>query len=66
MLRNGVWGSVSENYFNTLAAQVVCRQLGFPTGIPMYGANVIKGTGPVLVDNLTCTGFGTCARAIPG
>jgi hypothetical protein len=61
---NGVWGTVCDNGFNVLAAQVACRQLG----IPFSGARIISttaqgdpngpapGTGAILLDQISCSG----------
>ncbi|XP_038072278.1 uncharacterized protein LOC119740886 isoform X2 [Patiria miniata] len=55
---NGEWGTVCDNSWEQEDADVACRQLGFPAGAnaatsgAMYGG----GSGPIHVDNVTCTG----------
>ncbi|CAE7666521.1 Cd163 [Symbiodinium sp. CCMP2592] len=49
------WGTVCDNAFSELDAQVVCRELGLYGGHAILGFG--KGTGPVWMDGLDC--FGT-------
>ncbi|KAJ8300514.1 hypothetical protein KUTeg_022033 [Tegillarca granosa] len=55
---NNTWGTICDDAFGSPEAQVVCRQLGFGTtgalakGSSYFGA----GTGPILLDDLTCSG----------
>ncbi|XP_052789120.1 deleted in malignant brain tumors 1 protein-like [Mya arenaria] len=55
---NGSWGTVCDDGFNNLDAQVVCRMLGFQTAssVPIAGAHFGSGAGPILLDDLSCTG----------
>ncbi|XP_052259361.1 deleted in malignant brain tumors 1 protein-like isoform X2 [Dreissena polymorpha] len=54
------WGTVCDDEFNSLAATVVCRMLGFTgnqfvpavLGTAIYG----QGTGPIWLDDVTCNG----------
>ena len=56
---DGDWGTVCDDGWNSADAYVVCRQLGFDDS---YGATAYsnayygKGSGPILLDNVTCTG----------
>ena len=52
------WGTVCDDYWNTNDAMVVCRQLG----LPAEGAQAVRyahfgqGDGPIVLDNVRCTG----------
>ncbi|XP_072176095.1 scavenger receptor cysteine-rich domain-containing protein DMBT1-like [Diadema setosum] len=56
---NGAWGTVCDNGWDDYDAEVVCRQLGYPTtnaeavGEGTYG----EGSGPILLDNVGCHGW---------
>ena len=52
------WGTVCDNLFNSDAALVVCRQLGFnPFGaIVVSRAHFGQGVGPIWLDNVRCSG----------
>ena len=51
------WGTVCDDGWSTSDAYVVCRQLGFgSSGIAYSGAPFGQGSGPILLDNVTCTG----------
>ena len=65
VLSNGTWGTVSETFFNLNTASVVCRQLGLPTGLPMFVPEIPQGTGAVLMDQVLCTGYGACVACLP-
>ncbi|XP_022087751.1 deleted in malignant brain tumors 1 protein-like [Acanthaster planci] len=52
---HGVWGTVCDDLWDIKEAEVVCRSLGFPgasSALVSYGS----GTGPILLDDLMCTG----------
>ena len=54
---NGEWGTVCDDGWNTSAAYVVCRQLGFGSSGIKYGdAYFGQGSGPIWLDNVICTG----------
>ena len=54
---DGVWGTVCDDGWSSTDANVVCRQLGFRWYTSLYGgAHFGQGSGPILLDNVTCTG----------
>ncbi|XP_065913515.1 uncharacterized protein [Dysidea avara] len=58
MTRDSEWGTVCDDEWDEIDAQVACRELGYTTdgAIPFYGAEFGEGTGPILLDDLMCLG----------
>ncbi|NWI11676.1 DMBT1 protein, partial [Crypturellus soui] len=57
LFHNGSWGTVCDDGFDLRDAAVVCRQLGCGDVISVHGGALFsEGTGPVLLDELACTG----------
>ena len=54
----GAWGSVCDDLWDIQDATVVCRQLGFPGAVRavLAGVEFAVGKGPILLDNVECTG----------
>ena len=53
----GTWGTICQNYFDKLDADVICRFLGFVESITVNNhASFGLGTGPILLDELHCEG----------
>ena len=53
--RNGVWGTVCDDNWTDMTAQVVCQQLGFGSSSASVDFDVPAGTGPILMDNVNCS-----------
>lgn len=57
----GMWGTVCDDYFTAVDANVACFQLGFGyNGIPLgVGDSYGDGMGPIWLDDVDCTGTET-------
>jgi len=54
---NNQWGTVCDDRWDINDATVACRQLGYPgADAALYTFNVVDGTGPILLDDVQCTG----------
>ena len=49
------WGTVCNNNFDTVDAQVVCRQLGYGGG-RVKTSVIIEGSGEIWLDDVYCNG----------
>ena len=58
IFHDGAWGTVCDDQWDSIDAQVVCRQLGLPdTGAKAHaGAHFGQGGGKILLDNVECVG----------
>lgn len=53
----GRWGTVCDNLWNLADANVICRALGFENATEALGGAAFgQGTGPVMLDEVQCTG----------
>ncbi|KAL5460311.1 hypothetical protein EMCRGX_G033753 [Ephydatia muelleri] len=55
---NGVWGTVCDNVWDNIHADIVCRQLNYstPGSAALGGAAFGQGSGPIFVDIPLCLG----------
>ncbi|XP_051504864.1 neurotrypsin-like isoform X2 [Myxocyprinus asiaticus] len=55
--QNGRWGTICDDEWDDIDAEVVCRQLGLG-GVPKAWtwAHFGQGTGPIFLDGVHCTG----------
>eukprot|EP00798_Chlamydomonas_sp_ICE-L_P030945 gene30945-36001_t len=55
---NGRWGTVCDDNFTTIAARVVCRQMGLPWTTATVDETVPGNNDlPILMDSVNCFGF---------
>ncbi|XP_023931763.1 deleted in malignant brain tumors 1 protein-like [Lingula anatina] len=64
VFHNGEWGTVCDDGWDVNDARVVCRMLGYnPSGsVSFSGARFGQGTGPILMDNVACSGSETSIK----
>ncbi|XP_078614542.1 uncharacterized protein LOC144883781 isoform X2 [Branchiostoma floridae x Branchiostoma japonicum] len=60
VLHGGVWGTVCDRGWDVRDTDVVCRQLGYLEAATAEKAAAFgEGTGPIWMDDATCTGYET-------
>ncbi|KAI8483084.1 hypothetical protein Bbelb_392400 [Branchiostoma belcheri] len=60
VLYDGQWGTICDDGMDIFDARVVCRQLGYPGAHgAKYAAHFGEGSGPIWMDNVSCTGSET-------
>nr|XP_054757274.1 uncharacterized protein LOC129263387 [Lytechinus pictus] len=56
VLHDGGWGTVCDDSFTDVDAQVACRSLGLTGGVALTQAHFGQGSGQIWMDNLACEG----------
>ena len=51
----GVWGYICDDYFDDVASDTVCRQLGFRRAVKYFGSSYLQNYD-FEVDNIRCLG----------
>ena len=67
MYHNGEWGTVCDDDWDLIDAQVVCSELGFGEAVDVkHSAYYGEGSGPIWLDNVHCNGaeqtIGDCTQ----
>ncbi|XP_041369837.1 deleted in malignant brain tumors 1 protein-like [Gigantopelta aegis] len=62
---NNTWGTICDDSFGQTEASVVCRMLGFQSNnsYPFGKAHFGQGRGPIMLDDVSCTGTETSIAA---
>ncbi|XP_046542990.1 deleted in malignant brain tumors 1 protein-like isoform X1 [Haliotis rubra] len=55
----GLWGTVCDDSFDKREATVVCRMLGYSSGLVLGDDMYAAGTGPIWLDDMVCNGTET-------
>ncbi|XP_071142954.1 scavenger receptor cysteine-rich domain-containing protein DMBT1-like [Mytilus edulis] len=55
----GEWGTVCDNHFDDIDAEVACRQLGYCSGILQPKLLIRDGHGPIWINDVNCLGSET-------
>ena len=64
IFHEGAWGTICDDSWDSMDAQVVCRQLGFLGQARALGsAHFGMGTGEIVMDNVQCVGTELTLRA---
>ncbi|CAC5424574.1 DMBT1 [Mytilus coruscus] len=53
---NGEWGTVCDNNFEDIDAEVACKQLGYCSGIMQPKLLIRDGHGPIWLNDVKCSG----------
>lgn len=57
VLYNGLWGTVCDDHWDMVDANVVCQQLNCGVAVAILSSSHFgQGSGPILLDNVDCTG----------
>ncbi|RDD36431.1 Deleted in malignant brain tumors 1 protein, partial [Trichoplax sp. H2] len=64
---NDIWGTICQNGFTMVSANIICKQLGFLRGATTFygGALYGQGNGTIWLANVNCTGNETNIASCP-
>ena len=54
---DGVTGTVCDDSWSSSDARVLCKSLGYADGEPISNSYYGKGTGPIMMNGLSCYGY---------
>ena len=54
--KDGQWGTVCDDNWGNVDASTACRQLGYHSGTATVRAHFGRGSGPIWMDEVQCTG----------
>lgn len=57
MFYDGTWGTVCDDQWDLIDANVICRELGFGKAVNVYSSATFgMGKGKIWMDDVQCTG----------
>ena len=57
MFYDGTWGTVCDDQWDLIDANVICRELGFGKAVKVYSSATFgMGKGKIWMDDVQCTG----------
>ncbi|XP_029656589.1 macrophage receptor MARCO-like, partial [Octopus sinensis] len=62
---NNVWGTICSDFWDDSSARVVCRALGFGSGMALGGKETPSGSGKIWLDEVKCKGTETYIDECP-
>ena len=65
VLHNGEWGTVCDDAWDNVDADVLCRSLGFESGEALVDREFGAGTGTIWMDEVECDGTETSLDECP-
>ncbi|XP_019861646.1 PREDICTED: T-cell differentiation antigen CD6-like [Amphimedon queenslandica] len=63
--RGNIYGTICDDLWDTRDAMVVCRQLGYTSGIAYNNSHFGQGSGVIVMSNVQCTGSESYLTSCP-